>query len=246
MNTSSTSSSDPALAPAEPFFNPNNSQEESTQIRSLIQSLNLQPHPQGGYHIETDRDAFRIPNPSSLQSTAHGGRTGGTLTTTSASDLLVASKAASSTAYHLLTPQQPLCAFRRNSSRTVHSLHKGRGRYVVIHADEGGHLGGLSGQDSNEGTLRTDKVRVETFVVGQNIAAGEKLQWITEAGKYTAYYLLPDEEGGQESSQGLLVSETCVPGFEWTDHDGLTEHRLEALVTTEQKNEMAWLLKSPD
>jgi len=32
---------------------------------------------------------------------------------------------------------------------------------------------------------------------------------------------LPDEEGGKES-QGLLISETVVPGFEFCDHDFLS------------------------
>ncbi len=72
--------------------------------------------------------------------------------------------------------------------------------YVLIHAD----------QDN----------RIETFAVGPNIAAGERLRWIVEGGKYKAGFLLPDREGGTTSS-GLLISETVVPGFEYTDHDFL-------------------------
>lgn len=73
----------------------------------------------------------------------------------------------------------------------MHTLHRGRGRYVIIHADE-----------VEEG----GKARIETFVVGKNIAAGEKLQWIVEGGKFKSSYLLPDNESGQETD-GLLISE---------------------------------------
>ncbi|KAA8569461.1 hypothetical protein EYC84_001092 [Monilinia fructicola] len=101
----------------------------------------------------------------------------------------------STSIFYLLTPHGPQGGFHRNKGRTVHTLHRGRGRYVLIHANE-------------EGTPK----RIETFIVGQNVAAGERLQWIVDGGKYKASYLLPDEDGG-EDSQGLLISETVVPGF---------------------------------
>ena len=62
---------------------------------------------------------------------------------------------------------------------------------MLIHADEAG-----PGQ----------KARIETFVVGQDIGAGERLQWIVEGGKYKASFLLPDIDGTMESD-GLLISE---------------------------------------
>ena len=68
---------------------------------------------------------------------------------------------------------------------------------MIIHAD-----------DVNPG----QKARVETFVVGQDIGAGERLQWIVEGGKYKASYLLPDVEGGTESA-GLLISEVFLSTF---------------------------------
>jgi hypothetical protein len=48
-------------------------------------------------------------------------------------------------------------------------------------------------------------------------------------GSFKASYMLPDEEGGN-SSQGLLISETAVPGFEYCDHDFLSERCLGELV----------------
>lgn len=59
---------------------------------------------------------------------------------------------------------------------------------MIIHADEG------------EG----GKKRVETFVVGQDVGAGERLQWVVEGGKFKASYLLAGGDG-----EGLLISEVC-------------------------------------
>lgn len=73
----------------------------------------------------------------------------------------------------------------------MHTLHSGRGRYVIIHEDE-----------REEG----EKARVETFVVGQDIHGGERVQWLVEGGKYKASFLLPDGQGRPES-EGLLISE---------------------------------------
>ena len=58
--------------------------------------------------------------------------------------------------------------------------------------------------DEDEGTGQ--KARIETFIVGQNIDKGERLQWIIEGDTYKASFLLPDEEGANESG-GLLISE---------------------------------------
>ncbi|KAL4919743.1 hypothetical protein BDW62DRAFT_178367 [Aspergillus aurantiobrunneus] len=41
-------------------------------------------------------------------------------------------RSASATIFYLLTPRSPVGVFHRNRSRTVHTLHRGRGRYVVI------------------------------------------------------------------------------------------------------------------
>jgi predicted cupin superfamily sugar epimerase len=75
----------------------------------------------------------------------------------------------------------------------VHTLIEGRGRYVLIHADE-------------EGKTK----RVESFVVGKDVSKGEKSVWIVEGGKFKASFLLEGEEGR------LLISEVSdlLCGFE--------------------------------
>ena len=220
-------------APIRPFFIPTETTVETPSVRDLITKLRLQKHPEGGYFSETDRDPLRVPNPF-RSSTNDDGST----------------RSASTTIYYFLTPAYPTGHFHRNRGRTIHTLHRGRGRYVIIHADE-----------KDEG----EKARIETFVVGHDIHGGEKVQWIVEGGKYKASFLLPDEEG-QMDSEGLLISEvnslpgapkplyllqlltivlqTVVPGFEFSDHNFMSPETLPDLVTDEQADELRWLLSS--
>ena len=168
--------------------------------------------------METDRAANKTPSPFPSQKS-------------STTDLAPqrpgfdpAVRNSSTTIFYLLTPGGPQGGFHRNKARTVHTLHRGRGRYVIVHADEEGR-----------------EKRIETFTVGHNVAEGERLQWIVEGGKYKASYLLPDE-AGQESSYGLLISETVVPGFEYCDHEFLSARGLEELVGPAKAEELKWLL----
>lgn len=90
------------------------------------------------------------------------------------------------------------------------------------------------------------EARVETFVVGQDVEKGERLQWVVGGGVYKASYLLPDhEDGGREEVErgGLLISETVVPGFEYGDHDFLREERFGELVGEEEGRELGWLVR---
>ncbi|GAB7330701.1 hypothetical protein MBLNU13_g02261t1 [Cladosporium sp. NU13] len=235
--TSTIDSSLPPLTPSYPPSKPS-LDRESSQTRALITHLSLQPHIEGGYFVETDRDTLRVPNPFT-----------NTHPSATASDADSSSRAASTTIHYLLTPASPLGAFHRNRGRTVHTLHKGRARYVIIHADEvapSGRPSGYGSTDSacaDEKKLWTGKARVETYVVGQDVLGGEKLQWIVEGGKYKASYLLPDTKDGEDSVEGCLISETVVPGFEFADHDFMKRERAEALLTQEQLEEMGWMLR---
>lgn len=202
-----------------PTFFESQEGKESLEIQEVIASLELIPHAEGGYFVETDRDPNTIPSPFTFNKDSQS--------------LELAPKRPgfdpavrnlSTTIFYLLTPNHPQGGFHRNKARTVHTLHRGRGRYVLIHADEEGK-----------------EKRVETYIVGPNVAKGERLQWIVEGGKYKASYLLPDEETGSES-QGLLISETVVPGFEFCDHDFLPQDGLKSFVSVKEAEELSWLL----
>jgi len=204
--------------PLKPSFTLSPNTPESPHIQEIIENLDLLPHIEGGFYKETDRAPDLVPSPFPYEKS---------------STIDLAPKRpgfdpevrnSSTTIFYLLTPNGPQGGFHRNKARTVHTLHQGRGRYVLIHADEEG-----------------EQKRIETFVVGHDVAKGERLQWIVEGGKFKASFLLPDGEGGTES-EGLLISETVVPGFEFCDHDFLSPAGLEELLGVEQAKDMSWLL----
>ncbi|KZZ89548.1 DUF985 domain-containing protein [Ascosphaera apis ARSEF 7405] len=218
------------LSQVKPFFHPP-STPDPPSIQVTIDTLHLQPHIEGGFFVETDRDPLRIPNPFVNQPPY----TFQPDEPTVQEQASFPTRSASTSIIYLLSPSSPRGCFHRNRARTVHTLHRGRGRYVVIHADEAVKV---------EGKTKTKtKARVEVFTVGKDVAKGEKLQWIVDGGKFKASYLLPDDEEGGKTSEGLLISETVIPGFEQYDHDFLRAETLSQLVTPEQEKEISWLLR---
>ena len=163
-----------------PFFTSSSNAAESPNVDALIKTLELQKHPEGGYFKETDRDPLRVAIPFITHKLAPSDSN--------------STQSASTTIYYLLTPASPTGQFHRNKGKTIHTLHKGRGRYIIIHADE-----------NQEG----QKARLETFVVGHDIPNRERLQWLVEGGKYKASFLLPDTRVSSES-EGLLISEVSI------------------------------------
>jgi predicted cupin superfamily sugar epimerase len=175
--------------------------KESPKIQKLIQALGLQEHIEGGYFVETDKDERRVANPF-LSSTTE---VDGSQDTT---------RAASTSIFYLITPKTPIGHFHRNKGRTVHTLHEGRGRYVLIHPPKG--------IDAYGKEKRGGDWRIETFVVGRDVTKGERLQWIVGGGIWKASFLLGSGEGeickeeGKKcadvdctSCGGCLISEVC-------------------------------------
>ncbi|KAK7419360.1 hypothetical protein QQZ08_010893 [Neonectria magnoliae] len=199
---------EPALNALKPIFTPS-SDPEPAHTAALIQTLGLIPHVEGGYFNQTDEDPTTIPSPYSLApltpSVAEPPRPG----------FDAAVRRLSTTIFYLLTPRRPLGRFHRNRSRIIHTLHRGRGRYVLLHPDG----------------------RVESFVVGPAVERGERLQWVVERGVWKASYLLDAE------AEGLLISETVVPGFEYADHEFLSRRRLEALLPEDKAAALGWLAR---
>lgn len=210
---------------------------------AIISALAMIPHPEGGYFKETARDPRRVANPfhasydSGMTSVgkkhvfsevADAAQEEGEDAGTKWTEL---TRSASTNIFYLLSEGRSWGRFHRNKGRTVHTLHKGRARYVIIHADE-----------VFNGIRPKGEARIETYVVGQDVVAGEQLQWVVEGGKYKASFLLPDEEDGKESRDGCLISETVIPGFEYADHDFLLPERLVELIGAERAAELNWLL----
>ncbi|KIW10828.1 hypothetical protein PV08_10127 [Exophiala spinifera] len=203
-------------------------------VQHTISALSLQAHIEGGFFAETDRDKLLVPNPfQNLPLLANA-------TSRQKKDLdTSATRSASTTIFYLVAPTSPVGYFHRNRARTVHTLHRGRGRYVILHVDRRDDQG---------------RVPVESFVVGQDVERGEKLQWIVEGGKFKASFLLPDTAAAAAattteaaetgvSEKGLLISETVVPGFEYSDHDFLTAEGMVEYLDPKEIEELRWLLK---
>ncbi|KAL3495212.1 RmlC-like cupin domain-containing protein [Aspergillus germanicus] len=200
------------IYPPTPIPCPSNPSIESSLTQNLISILNLSPHPEGRYFLETDRNPLQTANPYHNNSknvnsinkhndSTHGINTDIKSNPPQKSDDGTADKtrAASTSIFDLITPRSPRGAFHRNHSRTVHTLHRGRGR--------------------------------------------ERLQWVVEGGDYKASYLLPDDDGEEGESSGLLITETVVPGFDMADHDFLTPQNMEKLLTEDKVRELDWLLR---
>ncbi|ETI19293.1 hypothetical protein G647_09125 [Cladophialophora carrionii CBS 160.54] len=212
-------------------------------IMSTITTLNLQDHIEGGHFVETDRDPLRVPNPFKSRAQVPNA--------TAQDPAPEDTRNASTTIYYLVTPRSPVGYFHRNRARTVHTLHWGRGRYVVLHHVDRASAAPSSSSPSGEAAVPGKvKVEVETFVVGKDLARGERLQWIVEGDKFKASFLLPDEnenENGDgtagESEKGCLISETVVPGFEYADHDFLTAEQFVESLDADAREELKWLVR---
>lgn len=202
-----------------PFFEPNLGAPEAPATASIITTLGMLPHIEGGYFVETDRDPLLIPSPFPIDAASE--ETLSLVPQRPGFDPKI--RHASTSIFYLLTPNSPQGNFHRNRARTVHTLHKGRGKYVLIHEDG----------------------RTESFVVGQDVSKGERLQWVVEGGIYKASFLLSDKEAGDKSEEGLLISETVVPGFEYCDHDFMARSRLRELVG-DVASDLEWLVRKDD
>ncbi|KAF4345487.1 DUF985 domain protein [Fusarium beomiforme] len=199
---------------------------ENHRSKSLIQALSLEPHIEGGYFRQTDTHPITIP--SSYPSEALSRETLA-LSGPPREGYRADTRRLSTTIYYLLTPRHSQGNFHRNRSRVIHTLHRGRGRYVLIHPDG----------------------RIESFLVGNAIERGERIQWIVEGDVWKASYLLPNEPGrscgsNEEETEGLLISETVVPGFEYHDHAFLTQQGMRALLNESQARELEWLIRRSD
>jgi predicted cupin superfamily sugar epimerase len=161
--------------------------QELPSVQSIITALSLEKHIEGGYFAEIDRNPLTIPNPF-LSSTVHD--VSQTAEKPMSGDNSI--RNASTSIYYMLTPTTPQGHFHRNKGRTVHTLIEGRGRYVLIHADEDGA-----------------KKRVESFIVGKNVSNGEQAVWVVEGGKFKASFLLP-MDGKEEDNARLLISEVSI------------------------------------
>lgn len=142
--------------------------EPSVKLQKLIDDLHLLKHPEGGYYSETDRSPYTTTNKDG------------------------ATRNYSTLIYYLLSPNSPRGRMHYNENRIIHTLHRGRGQYVLAYPDG----------------------RVHSFKVGYDFANGEVAQWVVPGGVYKASFCLENDD----LDDGLLISEVVVPGFDFADH----------------------------
>lgn len=119
--------------------------------------------------------------------------------------------------YYLLTSNRPIGKFHKNKNRITHILQRGKGQYVLIYPN---------GQ-------------VKSFKVGFDYQNGEISQWVVPGEVYKASFLIPNEE----FSNGLLISEVVVPGFDFEDHSFMSgRDELVDLVGDEKAAKLEFLL----
>ncbi|KAG0070515.1 hypothetical protein BGZ90_012619 [Linnemannia elongata] len=224
---SNTSTPNISLSLLKPIYTPNPSSEEPSYIQSTLSTLSLDPHIEGGYYALTDINTASTPSPYPPEplSARTLDLTGGLREGYDPAKRLL-----STSIFYYLTPNRPMGSFHRNRSRIIHTLVKGRGRYVLIHPDG----------------------RVESFVVGHDIGKGEKVTWTVEGGVWKASFLLQPSagdgpsgstRGGQDNNEGLLITETVVPGFEYSDHEFLSVEKSKELLTATDAKALEWLVK---
>jgi len=89
----------------------------ATPNDELVEKLNLQEHPEGGYFVETGRWSENVASPFSE----------------------MAQRPLGTTIYYLLTPKRPMGTIHRNKSNTMHIHHQGRAKYTIIHPPSATH-----------------------------------------------------------------------------------------------------------
>ncbi|KAA8893857.1 RmlC-like cupin domain-containing protein [Sphaerosporella brunnea] len=171
----------------------------ASEAEALIRTLQLQPHPEGGFFRRTHEDTRLVPNP---------------FATATDDDDDDATRLASTSIHYLLTPASPVGHWHRNKALTYHFLHRGRGRYRLLHPDG----------------------RLEEYVVGPDVESGERIMWVVEGGVW--------KTSAVEDGDGLLlISEVVVPGFEFRDHEFLDWESLVRLVGEQKAAELGRFLK---
>lgn len=115
-------------------------------------------------------------------------------------------------AYYMLTVDSPINHFNRNGTNIVHYYHLGLPiRYHVI----------------------TPEGQCSSTVLGPNISAGEKLQFMVPARCWKAAELVLQDDCPLDYG---LISEGMAPGFDYADWSLATTEVIQTLIPQEWEN----------
>lgn len=188
-----------------------------TSLQNIIDDLQLIGHREGGFFRETDRSPFTMAVAEKSSHVPMNSQAAGNNISVTSEMGTVTRRNYSTLIFYLLTPSSPIGKFHKNKNRIIHILQKGRGQYVLVYPDG----------------------RVKSFKVGFNRSEGEVSQWVVPGGVYKASFLLSNEE----FSNGLLISEVVVPGFEYLDHNFISgPEELKTLVGEDKAKQLEFLI----
>lgn len=186
------------------------------ELQKLIDDWQLIEHREGGFFKETDRSPFSMAVADVNAKVPANLEAVGSNIEINPELGNFTKRSYSTLIYYLLTPSSPVGKLHKNRNRIIHILQRGRGQYVLIYPDG----------------------RIKSFKVGFDYANGELSQWVVPGGVYKASFVLPNED----FSNGLLISEVVVPGFEYADHNFMSGYEeLKELVGEQKANNLQFL-----
>lgn len=157
------------------FTIPTPTASEPSNTLSLIKAIGLESHPEGGYYKLTQTHPLNIPLSALIPSPPEVSIPSPPKNTGSKEEEI---RAACTSIFYFMSPHSPIGHFHRNKSVIIHSLHRGRGRYVLIHEDG----------------------RVESFIVGNRVEKGERCMWVVDGGVWKASFFEEDPDEGKETN----------------------------------------------
>jgi len=186
------------------------------KTQALVTQLNLQPHPEGGYFVETDRQEEVVGSPFA------GGET----------------RSLATSIYYLLTRDNPNGVIHMNKSVTYHVLHSGRAEYTLITPPKGEG----SKATVERKVMGTDVSKGETrlLLVGSGIWKMSRLLPDAASNGHAQGQTTSQDQEKQENDH-CLITEVVVPGFHWEDHQFLVREELEALFAGQAEEGKQWV-----
>jgi predicted cupin superfamily sugar epimerase len=180
-----------------------------TKIKDLVEALNLIPHPEGGFFLETFRSGIPVPM-SAMGQTAFDCENPST-------DLMVA---------HGRESNRPDGDARRNILTTIYWAPTIKSQVLPVVCNASDHVHFYHGGKPFHYHMFDPKTKEYSHeILGPDLANGHKLQLITKGGSWKCGFLVVDSEEGKDYEYCLL-GESVAPGFDFHDFRWVNEEEM--------------------
>ncbi|XP_070543850.1 uncharacterized protein [Ptychodera flava] len=159
--------------------------EEQLEVKQMIEKLQLKPHIEGGYYRRTFQSSLKF---NTSWSSTDADKSSLDLANNDSVVSNACQRHICSSIYYLLTKQSPICCWHKNRSDIIRYFHGG-GSMKVFTIDDIGLL--------------------QTFRLGGNVEAGDRLQIVSKGGNWEALMLVDGD--------WALQGEAVAPGFDHRD-----------------------------